>query len=147
MSLFVRLTLAATLLILVSACEPIGPMPGKSLSGDVSPPPESWTSFNSAEVIQLEVNGPYSVNLWGVGSGDFYYVAASQGTESRWAKRIEVDSGVRLRIGEKVFELDAQIVREDEERDRVGNAFSEKYDIEAREDFPDVVVYRLGVRQ
>lgn len=141
-----RFAFAVVCLTLLSACEPIGPIPGRSLAGDVGSLPHAWEAFNNAEVVQLEVNGPYSVNVWGVGLHDFYYVAAAEGLESRWAQRIAVDPNVRLRIGDTIFELAAQVVDDDKERQRVGDAFSRKYDIEASEDFPEVVIYRLGAR-
>jgi len=70
-------------------------------------------------------------------------VASSKGPGSNWASRIASDPGVRLRIDGKVYELTAQRVLDDDELDAVTIGFKQKYDLDAREDFPDAVVYRL----
>ena len=131
---------------LLAACEPMGPLPGRSLSGEVSPPPQDWAPYGDTEVIQLETSGPYSVNIWGVVSGNQYYVASAGGAEARWAQRIERSSDVRLRIEDELFELQAIIVTDEDELKEVAEAFNDKYDLDADEDFPEVVVYRLVPR-
>jgi len=139
--------LPTVLLLALSACEPMGPLPGTSLAGIVEPAPENWSALDTSETIQLETladNKPYSVNIWGVGLGQFYYVASAKGAESRWAKRIARNNRVRLRIDQSIFELSAVIISDQAERDKVALAFQKKYDIEQSEDFPDAIVYRLG---
>lgn len=135
--------LVAALLV---ACEPMGPLPGRTLSGEVSDPPQDWSGYNDTEVIQLETSGPYSVNIWGVVSGNHYYVASAGGAEARWAQRIERSPDVRLRIEDELFELRAITVTDEDELETVAEAFNDKYDLDAEEDFPEVIVYRLVPR-
>lgn len=135
-----------TAMLLISACEPVGPLPGRALSGEEAKPPESWQALNDVEVVQLETVGPYSVNIWGVALDDDYYVASADGLKTRWAQQIAKDDKVRLRIGDKIYPLRAVVVGE-AEQDRVAAAYARKYDdMDSAEDFPDVVVFRLEPR-
>jgi hypothetical protein len=134
------------LFFLLTACEPIGPIPGGSLSGTLEPVPGNWESLDKKEIVQVETlaaDKSYSVNVWGVGLGKQYYVASAKGSESRWARRIARNKQVRLRIETSVFELAATIVTEQSEREMVSRAFEEKYDMSSSDDFPDVLLYRL----
>ncbi len=141
-----RAALVICSLLLLAACEPIGPLPGRALSGEVVPAPEDWDEVDDAEVVQIEMVGPYSVNIWGVAAGDAYYIAAGQGDETRWVNRIRRSDEVRLRVEEDVYELRAIEVTDQAELQVVGEAYADKYDLEAEEDFPDVIVYRLEPR-
>lgn len=134
------------LLLVLSACEPMGPIPGRGLAGETASHPDSWDAFND-EVVQLETRGPYSVNIWGVGIGSAFYIAASEGSGNRWAQRITEDPNVKLRIRGKIYNLTATPVTDEKERESVAKAFEKKYDINAREDFPDVILFRLDARQ
>ena len=141
-----RLISTIFMLLVLSACEPMGPMPGTKLSGTLESVPDNWQPLDVTETVQLETrvgDRYYSVNIWGIGVGEFYYVASANGIESRWAQRIEKNNQVRLRIDESLFELAAVIVTDQPEREKVAQAFKEKYDVDSSEDFPDVVVYRL----
>ena len=70
-------------------CGPIVMVPGGALSGSVQPVPSDWSFSDAIETIQLETrpSDPYSVNLWGIGIGENFYVAA-ESSESRWASNI-----------------------------------------------------------
>ncbi len=133
-------------ILTISACEPIGPLPGGELSGKLGAVPTSWLTLDDAEVVPLEVNGPYSVNIWGIGVSQGYYVAAGKGIESKWSRKIVGDSAVRLRIAETIYELDAVQVDDSNELDVVLEAYREKYELEASEDFPNAILYRLDAR-
>ncbi len=134
-------------LVLVVACGPIGPIPGNKLSGPVTEPPTDWSALNAAEVVQLEVAGPYVVNLWGVGLPDGYFVVAGEGRENKWARRIERSPEVRLRIDGKVYELEAEQVLRDSGALAIRNAFDNKYEMDGDGgDFPDAIVFRLHAR-
>ena len=132
--------------LILAACEPIGPLPGTGLSGQVVATPASWEPTNIVEVIQLETSGPRSVNIWGVGLDTGYYVASSAGEKSTWASRITRDPEVRLRIEDNIYELRAEVVTDAEELARVGAAFQQKYELDAGEDFPEATLYRLDPR-
>jgi hypothetical protein len=128
------------------ACEPIGPLPGTGLSGDVAAPPTDWASLDGAEIVQLETAGPRSVNIWGVGLADGYYVAASQGNEATWANRIGKDSAVRLRVNGLVYELFAVVVTDTDELKLVARAYKIKYQLDSKQDFPEAIIFRLDPR-
>lgn len=132
--------------LVLAACDPVGPVAGRKLSGEVKTPPADWTEIGKAEVVQLETEGPYSVNVWGVGLGPAFYVASAEGGETAWSKRISRDDKVRLRIGHDVFELQAVRVKDKDELEKVKDAYRKKYDLDAEQDFPEAIVYRLAPR-
>ena len=130
----------------LAGCEPMGPMPGRGIDGEPTAVPDDWQTLDAAEVVQLETTGNYSVNLWGVGTAEGYFVVASRGPKTRWAQRIDRDPDVRLRVGGSIYDLHASAVSDLAVLDRVADAFNNKYALEARGDFPDVVIYRLARR-
>jgi len=133
-------------LFLVAGCDPTGPIPGGELSGQVVAHPGSWNKLNDIEVVQLEVAGSYSVNIWGVGLDQAYYVASAKGEEAKWSSKIAANAAVRLRIEDQLYELKAVQVKDPEESKAVVLAYKEKYELEANEDFPDSILYRLDKR-
>ena len=98
-------------------------------------------------LVQLETNPekPYSVNIWGVGIGSNYYVAAGEASEADWANHIERNSAVRLRIEERIYLLDAHRVNDIKELVGVTAAFRNKYG-GAQEWVDTAWVYRLTSR-
>lgn len=140
-----QVLLLLTALLLV-ACEPVGPIAGKQLSGPVVAVPQSWDPLNEVEVVQLETGDAYSVNLWGVGLGAYYYVASAQGDDSSWSRHVERDPNVRLRVEGNVYELKAVVVTDPAEGELVKAEFKQKYDLDSDEDFPQAILYRLAQR-
>lgn len=138
--------LLALVTVCLSACEPLGPFAGSKIAGEQVAVPESWSELNATEVVQIETQGPYCVNVWGVGLDRDFYVASSRGPNSRWAKRISLNSNVRLRIAGSIYPLDAITVTDVAELSRVAVGFTEKYELDASQDFPEAVVYRLDRR-
>ena len=102
---------------------------GGELNGEVLPTPNDWGFSDSTMLVQLETNPkkPYSVNIWGVGIGSNYYVAAGEASEADWANHIERNSAVRLRIEEIIYLLDAHRVKDVKELVGVTTAFRNKY--------------------
>jgi hypothetical protein len=144
-------TILCGLLVLSIGCGgPLVMIPGGKLSGTVQPVPSDWAFSDEFEDVQLETrpSNPYSVNIWGVADGGRFYVASGRGLESTWAKHIEADPDVRLRIGEDLYELRA--VRTDDPQDRVRflAAVKKKYDgFEPDEEQAEVsVLYSLESR-
>jgi len=133
-------------LILIAGCEPKGPIPGGELSGTVVTHSGSWSQLNATEVVQLEVNGGYSVNIWGVGLDRGYYVASAKGDKSKWARKLSVNPAVKLRIEDNIYELVAVPVHDEDESKSVLLAYKDKYELEETEDFPDSTLYRLDPR-
>ena len=119
------------------ACGPMGPIPGGRLSGEVAPSaPAEWSSSDSIKNVQLETrpSDPYSVNIWGVGIGDRFYVASGRGEENTWARYILEDPNVRLRVGEIIYELRALRVTDEESRTAFLEALQRKYEWEPDDD-------------
>ncbi len=144
-------TIMFGLLVLSIGCGgPLAMIPGGKLSGTLQPVPTDWAFSDEFEDVQLETrpSDPYSVNIWGVADGARFYIASGRGLESTWAKHIEADSNVRLRVGENVYELRA--VRTDDPQDRVRflAGAKKKYDgFEPDEDqAAAAVLYRLESR-
>ncbi len=143
-------TITVLLLALaLAACQPMGPMPGGELSGTVAPAPADWTAADAAEIVQLETRpaSPYSVNIWGVGIGPAYSVAAGGG-ETTWTANIAADPAVRLKVGEAIYELRAVRVTDPAELDVVRLAYGRKYEMsdDQREQSGSATVYRLEPR-
>ncbi|MBW2421907.1 MAG: nitroreductase family deazaflavin-dependent oxidoreductase [Deltaproteobacteria bacterium] len=114
-------------------CGPIGPFPGGSLSGEVATSlPDDWSFSDEVENVQLETrpSEPYSVNVWGVGIGDRFYLASGRGGEAGWVRHIAEDPNVRLRVGGAIYELRAVRVSVDTDGDRFLEALKRKYDWE-----------------
>ena len=146
-----RVLLALAVLLATAgavACGPLVILPGGRLSGEVEPAPDDWSFSDSVETIQLETRpaDPYSVNVWGVGVGSVFYVAAGD-SESRWAGYINEDPEVRLRIGAKVFEMRAIETRNADDRAAFLAAVKAKYDWEPEADQAEqALLYRLEPR-
>jgi len=145
MMLIMRI-LVLSLCLALAACEPMGPLPGNRLSGEVGMPPENWSELNQVAVIQIASADGYSVNLWGVGLPTGYYIASARGPGSKWAVRINRNPAVKLRVEGVIYELTAVLVEDQVERETISDAFLAKYDLEADEDFPEAVIYRLETR-
>ena len=142
-----RTTLVPMVLIALAACEPIYVLPGGALSGPEHAVPEDWTFANDVEVVQFEArpSDPYSVNLWGVGLGPYYYVSSSSGAD--WVAMATEEPIVRLRIDGRIYLLSASSVTDPAELERVTAAYVAKYDVNPEEDFPpNVAVFRLAAR-
>lgn len=144
-----RRMLVLAMAILLAACQPMGPVPGGALTGTVAPPPADWTAADATEIVQLETrpDSPYSVNIWGVGIGPSYYVAAGSG-ETSWTRNIAENPDVRLRVGETVYELRAVKVTDAAELDRIRAAYGRKYEMtdDQREQSASATVFRLVPR-
>lgn len=112
-------------------CGPLAWIPGGELSGAPKPAPSDWGFSDTVETVQLETrpDNPYSVNIWGVGIGSRFYVAASS-RESTWAENIAADRRVRLRAGADLFELRAIATEDPGEVDAFVAALERKYDYE-----------------
>ena len=135
--------------VLLGACEPVFIFAGGELSGTDEAHPESWDFAAEVDTVQIETRpgDPYSVNVWGVGVGADFYVAASDGPEARWAQAIEADGNVRLKVAGRVFPLAAERVEGAEELARVVDAYAAKYDVDRDQSFVDAAwVYRLDPR-
>jgi hypothetical protein len=134
--------------LLFAACGPIVMIPGGALSGTLKPAPADWSFTDAIDNVQLETRpgDPYSVNVWGIGAGKDFFIAAGESSNT-WAQHILEDPNVRLRVGDDLYELVAE--RTDSEADR--NTFIEraqaKYDWELDEEqAASAILFRLRSR-
>jgi len=144
-----RLALVA-LVGALCGCEPMGPIPGGRLSGEVvATPVDDWTFATAIETLQLETrpDDPYSVNVWFVSQGSRLWVASVGGDVSGWGEKMGADPRVRLRIDGKLYERKAARVTEQAEIDEVIVLYKTKYDYERdpKED-GQAVLFRMDPR-
>ena len=119
--------------VFLAACaEPFIVMAGGALTGEVQDATADWTALNSEEIVQLETRpyDPYSVNIWMIGKGPDIYVATGDDA-TRWSANIEDNPDVRLRIRGVVYELEAQLVEDMDEKTAIGMEYVKKYDVDA----------------
>jgi hypothetical protein len=131
-------------------CEPMGPIPGGRLSGDVvAGPIDDWSFASGEETLQIETrpDDPYSVNVWFVSQGPRLWVAAASGAGGKWAEYMTSDPRVRLGIADKLYERKAVRVTEQSEIDEVVVLYKTKYDYERDpEDDGQAALFRMDPR-
>ena len=148
----IRATAFAVLLtsvMLMTACSgPFVLLPGGELEGQVESAPSQWGFTDEVSTVQLESqpSDPYSVNIWATSTGESIYLHAGA-NRARWVEHIEVDPRVRLRVGDRIFELVAMRVTAAEEFSRFADAYEAKYGSRPRnETVSEVYAYRLEAR-
>ena len=103
--------------LLGTGCSPFLVFPGGELRGTLdSSGIDDWGLTDKVEFVQIETrpDRPYSVRVYGVGSGNAFYIA-SQGWRgafgsthrARWIDHLAEDPRIRLRVGETLYELEA----------------------------------------
>ena len=145
----VRLTLAVLATLVAAGCEPTFIFPGGELTGGEQPMPSSWAFTRDFDTVQIETRpgDPYSVNVWGVGVDRRFYVAASDADDAAWARAIEAEPLVRLRIGDNVYPLLATRTDDPRELAEVIDAYVDKYGGDRERSFiQHAWVYRLESR-
>lgn len=141
------LTFLATLLL--TGCGPLVMIPGGELSGEVKPAPSDWSFTDDVDNVQLETRpeDPYSVNVWAVAANDAIYIASGRGSDASWAKHIAEDPRVRLRVGDAIYELQAEPTSDEAELDAFLAAAQKKYDFDPDpEQRETAVLFRLRPR-
>ncbi len=123
--------------VLSTGCAPLLVFPGVELRGTLdSRVIDDWGFTDEVEFVQIETRParPYSVQVYGVGSGDAFYIA-SQGWRgalgsthrARWIRHLAEDPRIRLRVGATLYELEGVRVDDDREVERVRQLFLKKY--------------------
>lgn len=144
-----RLCLASIVALAAAGCEPMFVFAGGELAGTEQPVPSSWKFAEDVDTVQIETrpDDPYSVNVWGVGVDRSFYVAASDAADAAWARAIEAEPRVRLRIGDDIYRLFATRTDDPAELADVIDAYVDKYGGERDRSFiQHAWVYRLGSR-
>lgn len=130
----------------LTACEPMGPVAGGSLAGNTTAAPDEWSAISTVENVLIETNpdDPYSVTVWGVDTGANYYVASGDGGDTRWAENLVANPGVKLKIGDTLYALNAVRVTDSTELSTVFARYVAKYDLDPTKNFAkDAWVFRL----
>jgi hypothetical protein len=123
---------------LTVGCQPTDERPGLWLSGEVEAGPvRDWSFSNANEEIFVETRTWYgvrhSVTIWGAAQdGRFYLPSLYYGEEKYpnaryWNRNVVRDPRVRVKIGDRLFEGTAELVRDEGERSRAEEAFRNKY--------------------
>lgn len=143
-----RTVIVALLLSVTAACSYI-PFSGGALTGTPTPPLDDWRSVGEVAIIQLETrpSDPYSVKLWIVAEETHLYVFAGD-NHSQWAQNLDAEPDARLQIEDKVYDLTARQITDQQEFRRFADAWLEKYGSDHTETkVDDVYLYRLAPRQ
>ena len=147
-----RIIFLATLTALLSlGCEPMGPLPGGVLSGEVvTDPPSDWSFLDHVDTCAVETrpDDPYSVTVWCVGHEGKLYVPSRDPQEKTWVKNVLADPRVRLQADGRLYERTVVRVTDEAEGEAVAQTLIAKYEIERPEgeDAPEVWLFRLEPR-
>ena len=144
--------------LLLTACGPsLLVVSGGQLRGTLASAPVSdWGFTDDVRRVQLETRpeAPYSVHIYGVSSGDAFYIASQgwrqlfggSGGNARWVGYIAADPRVRLRVGKTLYERKAMRVEDKTELALVRALFQKKYDSDPDSWEEPPWVYRLDAR-
>ena len=143
-----RTVIVALLLSVTTACSYI-PFSGGALTGTPTTPLDDWRTVGEVAIIQLETrpSDPYSVKLWIVAEETHLYVFAGD-NHSQWAQNLDAEPDARLQIEDKVYDLTARPITDQQEFQLFAGAWLEKYGSDHTETkVDDVYLYRLAPRQ
>ena len=120
--------------IVVAACEPNGPTPGQWLHGDVVEPlPQDWAFTDDFQEVYVEVSTPYfvphSVTIWCAHVDGNLYIAARDPESKNWPGWLDKNHDIRLKIGDKLYDVAAADFSDKETLTAVKFAYVEKYDL------------------
>ena len=114
---------------------PLGPIPGGAFegAGDPNPNPD-WS--NLPGVIELEIcpEKPWSLSVWNAVIDGELYVPSARGEQRRWTKVALADPNVRVRANGKIYERRIELVTDEAQRRRIGEAIVERYGLDKGDD-------------
>ena len=96
------------IIVIVAIAAPIGPMPGMLIGGTASEVPVTWGDTRAIDEIHLQIgSGPFgrTVIIWTVQVDGDLYVTGQK--DSGWTQGIGSGGPVRLRMADKLYELNA----------------------------------------
>ena len=135
----VHWSLIAATVVLLTACEPSNRTPGLWLHGTaVESLPSDWSFTDNHREIFVEVQTPYfiphSVTIWcGQVDGNLY-IGARDAASKNWPGWLENDRDIRLKIGDKLYEVSAADIASDDTLGAVRAAYTKKYSLPPPED-------------
>ncbi len=120
---------------------PVGPVAGRQLTGEIVRAPVSdWTFTDEHMTIAVETRpaAPHSVTVVCFTHEGALYVPAQRGASKSWTHYTISDPRVRLKIGDKVYPARATRVTDESLAPHLRAAASKKYDFDAEDDDPDL---------
>ena len=142
---FFKISTLAGLTFLISSCSPFFIFPGGHLEGETAAPLEDWAFTRAIKTVQIETRpkDPYSVNIWIIDKGPALYIHAGA-NQAEWVTHLESDPRIRVRIEETVYDMQAFLIREQEEFDTFADLYETKYDRRPRnENVSEIYLFRL----
>ena len=110
---------------------PIGPFPGGAfVAGDVAGPGASdFSAVKGVDTLELEMtpDHPRSITAWFVVVGGTLYVPSASAAKKTWPGLVAADGRVRVRIGGKIYDLQATRVTESAIAGLIAEAVTAKY--------------------
>jgi hypothetical protein len=109
--------------------DPIGMLPGKSLSGAEEAWPASWAFSDEIPYAAIEVrpDDPYSVKTSCFTHEGSLYVPAGRGASKTWTRLVGDDPRVRVKLGERVFRGRATRITDPDQRRTVFSSAPGKF--------------------
>ena len=114
----------------LSACGPVGPIPGGRLDGEiVNDAPDDWSFAEAERRIQVETRpeSPYSVNTWGLTYEGRLYLVSKNAPDKQWVRNVIEDPHVRVRVHGRIHPRRAVRVLDPQEIARLERVLFEKY--------------------
>ena len=112
---------------------PIGPFPGGAFtSGDAAGPGAGdFSAVKDESTLELEMtpDSPRSITAWFVVDGGTLYVPSASAEAKTWPGLVANDGRVRVRVGGKIYDLQAARVTDPEIGKLVSEAVTAKYGI------------------
>jgi len=134
MSTATRLGLAVALTVVTGCILPADQRPGLWLRGKlVEPAPLDWSFTDAHREIAIEIHTPYlvahSVTIWCAEVDGVLYIGARNPESKRWPGWVDANPEVRLKIGERLYEVKLVPLDQPERIDRLRRAYAAKYEL------------------
>lgn len=116
----IRFVVAMTAMALVGA-GPCGPIPGGRLEGTASAPVPDWSFVGDSTPCAVEVRpvDPHSIRANCFSRDGELYVGALFAPRKRWPTYVAQSSEVRVKLGDRIYELRATRITDEAERARI----------------------------
>ena len=142
--------LAGTALL---GCQPSDQRPGQWLSGELEETlPEDWRFSDNFPEIYVQVSTPFliphSVTIWCAHLDGALFIGARDPETKNWPGWMERDPDVRLKIGDRLFDVTARDFDDEATLSALRAAYARKYDLAAPTEgqAPNVRYWAIGPR-